>query len=378
MPQTSLFTSESVSAGHPDKLCDLISDTILDACLAQDAQARVAVEAAIKGHRLFLLGELTTTAQIDPAALACRAIRAAGYDRPDWGLDVDRLDITVEIDTQSPEIASGVGADGSGAGDQGLMFGFATDETGVGMPLALSLAHGMMQRHDAFRRTPAGQYLGPDAKAQVTVARRDGRIAGVTDVVLSSQHAHDLPLAQLRDLLRENVVAPVLGDLNAGAIRLHLNPAGTFHLGGPAADAGLTGRKIIVDTYGGAGRHGGGAFSGKDPTKVDRSATYAARQIARDVIRRGWARQCEVQLAYAIGEDRPVSIAFETEGGPAPELIDRYRAAGHDLHALCTPKAIIDRLRLRRPIYAQTAAFGHFGRHAFPWEAPLSVDALNA
>ncbi|WP_371055775.1 methionine adenosyltransferase [Rhodosalinus sp. K401] len=372
MSQTSLFTSESVSRGHPDKLCDLISDTILDACLAQDPDARVAVEAAIKSQRLFLFGELTTTADVDPAELALQAIRVAGYDDPAWGLDTDRLAITIEIDRQSREIAAGVGEDGAGAGDQGLMFGFATDETTTGMPLALSLAHDLMERHDALRRSGSTWHLGPDAKAQVTIARRDGRPVGVTDVVLSSQHSPDLPLRQLRDILREEIVYPVLRDLRSDTERLQLNPAGTFHLGGPAADAGLTGRKIIVDTYGGAARHGGGAFSGKDPTKVDRSAAYAARQIARDVINRGWARRCEVQLAYAIGEERPVSVAFETEGGPAPTLIARFREAGVDLHALCIPRAIIDRLELRRPIYARTAAFGHFGREGFPWEAALA------
>jgi S-adenosylmethionine synthetase len=374
MSQITLFTSESVSAGHPDKLCDRISDGILDACLEQDPTARVAVEAAIKSHRLFLFGEIATTARIDPVAIAKQAIREAGYDDPAWGLDVDRLKVTTEITRQSAEIASGVGVDDSGAGDQGLMFGYATDETPEFMPLPLSLAHAMLQRHDALRHTPEGAGLGPDAKAQVTVARQDGGIVGITDAVLSSQHAQDLSLEALRLLLREQILVPVLGAWWSNDIRLHLNPAGSFHLGGPAVDAGLTGRKIIVDTYGGAARHGGGAFSGKDPTKVDRSAAYAARQIARDVVTRGWSQRCEVQLAYAIGQSRPVSIAFETESGPTPDLLQRYAREGLDLYALCAPAVIIDRLGLRRPIYAQTAAFGHFGRRGLPWEAPLIAD----
>jgi len=373
MTQEIPFTSEAVAPGHPDKLCDRISDAILDGCLAQDPRARVAVEAAIKAHRLFLFGELTTTATIDPAAIARRVLAETGYDDPRWGLDLKRLEIATEIGVQSPEIAGGVGAEDDGAGDQGLMFGYACDETPELMPLPLALAHGLMRRHASLRGMGIGSDLGPDAKAQVTVTGRGGPAPRVTDVVLSSQHAETLALPDLRALLRDTIIRPVLGELWSDDIQLHLNPAGSFHIGGPAADAGLTGRKIIVDTYGGAARHGGGAFSGKDPTKVDRSAAYAARQIAKDVVHRGWARRCEVQLAYAIGRADPVSIAFETERGPAPELVARYAAEGFDLAQLCRPATIITRLGLRQPIYEETACHGHFGRPEMPWERPLST-----
>ncbi|MCE5972620.1 methionine adenosyltransferase [Sinirhodobacter sp. WL0062] len=372
MFETSLFTSESVSAGHPDKICDQISDAILDACLAQDPGSRVAVETAIKGHRLFLLGEISTEARIDAEAIARHVLAQIGYGDPTWGLDLDRLEIQSELSVQSPEIAAGVGRDDSGAGDQGLMFGYATAETPNAMPLPIALAHALMRRHDVLRRGSLCHALGPDAKAQVTVARDRGRVLGITDVVLSSQHALDLRLEDLRELMREEVVRPTLGDLWNDQIRLHLNPAGSFIHGGPAADAGLTGRKIIVDTYGGAARHGGGAFSGKDATKVDRSAAYAARQLARDVITRGWARSCEVQIAYAIGRAAPVSLAIDAEGAiSAREILGRYAEEGIDLEAAFKPQAIIHRLGLRRPIFAPTAVFGHFGRDDLPWEAPL-------
>jgi S-adenosylmethionine synthetase len=366
-----LLTSESVSAGHPDKICDQISDAILDACLAQDPRSRVAVETGIKSQSVFLFGEITSAAQIDPAAIARQVLIDIGYDDPAWGIDPNQLDIIERITQQSREIGAGVGSDDSGAGDQGLMFGYATADTPSLMPLPIDLAHRLMRAHDAMRRRAEGRGLGPDAKAQVTVARSaDG--TRVTDVVLSSQHREEVLLSDVRALL-DTLARTTLDAHWHDGIRLHLNPAGPFTIGGPAADAGLTGRKIIVDSYGGAARHGGGAFSGKDPTKVDRSAAYAARQLARDIVARGWARACEVQVAYAIGEARPVSIAVAAQGLDQQEVTARYAALGLDLVDLLRPENIIARLGLRAPIYRPTASFGHFGKEGLPWEEPIAA-----
>ncbi|MGY6694393.1 MAG: methionine adenosyltransferase [Roseinatronobacter sp.] len=375
--QTGLFTSESVSEGHPDKICDQISDAILDACLAQDLHARVAIEVAIKGDLLCILGELTTTATIDPAAIARDVLRDIGHDDGRWGLVADQVRIITEISQQSPEIGAGVDAldreADLGAGDQGLMFGYACSETRAYMPLAISLAHDLMALHRDARLSANGQELGPDAKAQVTMRYRHGRPDGVAAVVLSSQHSHDLCLADLREKLRELLIAPVLGPHLRPDTQVHINPASSFHSGGPIADAGLTGRKIIVDTYGGMARHGGGAFSGKDGTKVDRSGAYAARQLARDVVARGWAEACEVRLAYAIGQPRPVAVDFETFGtGNGGDPATQYRQIGLDIADMMRPAAIIDRLQLRAPLFRQTAVLGHFGRAGMPWERFLS------
>lgn len=371
---TGLFTSESVSHGHPDKICDQISDAILDACLMADPGSRVAVEVAIKGNLLCILGELTTHARIDADAIARQVLRDIGHADGRWGLDADRIRIILELSTQSPEIGARVDAEDIGAGDQGLMFGYACRETPTLMPLPITLSHALMARHWEYRQTPEGQLLGPDAKAQVTVRYANGQPAGIAAVVLSSQHSTDIELDRLRALLEEEIIRPVLGDDLRHNTTLHLNPAGTFVSGGPVADAGLTGRKIIVDTYGGMARHGGGAFSGKDATKVDRSAAYAARQLARDVVARGWADACEVRVAYAIGEARPVAVDFETFGtGHCISPSKLYAELGFDVADALRPAAIINRLQLRTPIFRETAALGHFGRPALPWEATLNL-----
>lgn len=371
---TGLFTSESVSHGHPDKICDQISDAILDACLMADPGSRVAVEVAIKGNLLCILGELTTHARIDADAIARQVLRDIGHADGRWGLDADRIRIILELSTQSPEIGARVDAEDIGAGDQGLMFGYACRETPTLMPLPITLSHALMARHWEYRQTPEGQLLGPDAKAQVTVRYANGQPAGIAAVGLSSQHSADIELDRLRALLKEEIIRPVLGDDLRHNTTLHLNPAGTFVSGGPVADAGLTGRKIIVDTYGGMARHGGGAFSGKDATKVDRSAAYAARQLARDVVARGWADACEVRVAYAIGEARPVAVDFETFGtGHCISPSKLYAELGFDVADALRPAAIINRLQLRTPIFRETAALGHFGRPALPWEATLNL-----
>lgn len=370
-----LLTSESVSAGHPDKICDQISDAILDACLTQDPRARVAMEAGIKSQTVFLFGELTTSADIDPAAIARQVLIDIRYHDPAWGLDLDDLEIVQRITHQSAEIGGSVGEDTSGAGDQGLMFGYATADTPALMPLPIDLAHRLMRAHDAVRRSVEGSGLGPDAKAQVTV---EWGVRGpcVTDVVLSSQNRATLPLYTVRAMLAD-LVRATLGVHWHDGIQLHLNPAGLFTIGGPAADAGLTGRKIIADSYGGAARHGGGAFSGKDPTKVDRSAAYAARQVARDVVARGWAPSSEVQVAYAIGEARPVSVAVVAPGLDQRDVMARYADLDIDLSDLLRPASIIDRLGLRAPIYRQTAAFGHFSREGLLGRLPSIADGLR-
>ncbi len=371
--KTGLFTSESVSHGHPDKICDQISDAILDACLAQDPNARVAIETAIKGDLLCILGELTTTATIDPDTIARGVLSDIGHDGGQWGLVADEVRVITEVSQQSPEIGAGVDAADMGAGDQGLMFGYACSETRALMPLPISLAHDLMALHRKLRLSPAGQELGPDAKAQVTMRYDRGRPDGVAAVVLSSQHSRDLGLAELRDMLRELLITPVLGRHLRPDTKVHINPAGSFHSGGPIADAGLTGRKIIVDTYGGMARHGGGAFSGKDGTKVDRSGAYAARQLARDVVARGWAEACEVRVAYAIGQARPVAVDFETFGtGIGADPATQYKDVGFDVADMLRPAAIIDRLQLRAPLFRQTAVLGHFGRAGMPWERFLS------
>lgn len=372
MNQLYPFSSESVSAGHPDKVCDQISDAILSECLLQDPASRVAIEASIKDHTLFLFGEITSRARINAPEIAKDILARIGYDDPAWGLSLERLQVIEAISRQSTEIAFGVDGDEIGAGDQGIMFGYACNETPELMPLPIMLAHQFMRAHHSLRRSEAGLGLGPDAKAQVTVLYENGLPREVTDVVLSTQHRSSLGLGALRELVIEAVIKPTLGDLWRPNVRLHINPAGTFHMGGPAADAGLTGRKIIVDTYGGSARHGGGAFSGKDATKVDRSAAYAARQLAKDVVSRGWADSCEVQVAYAIGEARPVSFAFLPTGdAKGHEIARQYKLEGVDLYELFKPASIIERLQLRLPSYLRTAAFGHFGRHDVSWEQPL-------
>lgn len=377
---TGLFTSESVSHGHPDKICDQISDAILDACLSEDPNSRVAVEVAIKGDFLCILGELTTHATISADAIARQVLRDIGHANGRWGVDPDQIRINEELSKQCPEIGARVDDIDTGAGDQGLMFGYACNETPAFMPLPITLAHSLMDKHWQLRQTHQWeQILGPDAKAQVTVRYADGQPQGIASVVLSSQHSPNIKLEDLRAILTDEIIKPVLGPYFQQDTILHINPAGTFISGGPVADAGLTGRKIIVDTYGGMARHGGGAFSGKDATKVDRSAAYAARQLARDVVARGWANVCEVRVAYAIGKSQPVAVDFETFGtGRGASPMSRYSEMGIDVSDALRPAAIIERLQLRTPIFRQTAALGHFGRQGLPWEDALFPTPVSA
>jgi S-adenosylmethionine synthetase len=370
-----VVTSEAVADGHPDKLCDQISDAVLDACLTQDPGSRVAVETAFKGHTVMLLGEITTTARPDYATIVRRVLAEVGHEGGRWGLDPEKVRVLVEISEQEPEIGHAVGyEDGDvGAGDQGLMFGYA-DAGGDGlMPLSYALARALMLRQREVRLTPEGEILGPDAKSQVTIAFSNGDPLGIEAVVLSSQHVDGATLAEVQAVLRERIADTVLpSELVKPWTKFYLNPSGSFVHGGPVADAGVTGRKIIADSYGGVAHHGGGAFSGKDATKVDRSAAYAARQIARTIVAAGAARRCEVHVAYAIGIAEPVAIDVETFGtGVVPDetLAERiYPIVAPSLK----PREIIRRLDLRRPIFRATAAFGHFGRFdvALPWEAP--------
>jgi len=360
------FTSESVSDGHPDKFCDQVSDAVLDACLAQDPASRVAAESAAKGNRVWVFGEITTRARLDVPALVREVARGIGHADGRWGFDPAALQVDVGLTLQSPEIQAKV--DTGGAGDQGMMFGYACDETPALMPAPILWAHTLLREHKRLRATPEGAAIGPDAKSQVTVEYRDGKPVRVLAVVVSTQHAPDIAPGALRELVVEQIVRKVLPQALADNAALHINPGGPFVHGGPAADAGLTGRKIMVDTYGGYARHGGGGFSGKDPTKVDRSAAYAARQLAREIVARRLARHCEVRLAYAIGVAQPLAIhvdSFGTGDIPSAELA-RLAAP-----ALFTPAAMIARLGLRAPIYRRTAAFGHFGRPDFPWEQQM-------
>ena len=385
-----LFTSESVTEGHPDKIADQISDGVLDAVMAADPTGRVACETLVTTGQIMIAGEISTTATVDIPKIARETVRKIGYTRAKYGFDADTCGISVALDEQSPDIAQGVDtalearADGhedqydlQGAGDQGLMFGYATDETPGLMPLPITLAHRLCERLAEARRNGLG-YLRPDGKSQVTVRYQDGVPQEVTAVVISSQHAPDVSNEQLRTDITDQVIVPVLSEFDRwnDAITVYINPTGLFVVGGPMGDCGLTGRKIIVDTYGGMARHGGGAFSGKDPSKVDRSACYAARWVAKNVVAAGLASRCEVQVAYAIGVARPVSVmveCFGTETRPTVE-IERWVSENFDLR----PAAIIEKLDLRRPIYQKTAAYGHFGRadSDFTWENTSIGDAF--
>ncbi len=363
---TTRFTSESVSEGHPDKIADLISDTILDACLAANASARVACETLVKSDTVVLAGEISVPGGHDVDLETCvrEAIRSVGYTDPADAFHADGVRVVSLVTEQAPEIATAVERDGldTGAGDQGLMFGYATDETPELMPLPVLLAHRLAQSLAAARRSGAAPWLRPDSKTQVTAEYRDGRPSRISDVLISTQHAPG-ELARVRAYLREELIPTVLGDRWTDAPRLILNPSGEWTVGGPSADAGVTGRKIIVDTYGGMARHGGGAFSGKDPTKVDRSGAYYCRWIARQLVESGIARRAEIQVSYAIGESEPVSVSVETFGtGDAREAEAFVR--GFDFR----PRAIIERLGLDRPIYRATTNYGHFGRAGLPWE----------
>ena len=365
---THLFTSESVTEGHPDKIADQISDAVLDDILSKDPRGRVACEALVTTGLAFVAGEITTACYVDIPEIVRKTIRDMGYTRATYGFDYETCSVITSIQNQSPDISEGV--ERGGAGDQGMMFGYAVNETPELMPMPIMLAHKLVRRLTEARRKEILPYLRPDGKSQVTVEYRDGKPARVTAVIVSAHHGPDVTSKELRDDIIEKVIKPVIPPelLHDGGVVYHINPSGQFLVGGPQADTGLTGRKIIVDTYGGYGRHGGGCFSGKDPTKVDRSACYMARYIAKNIVAAGIADRCEVQLAYAIGVADPVSILIETNNTakvPHERLLKLVRA----LFPM-TPQGIIEHLNLRRPIYKATAAYGHFGRTEpeFTWE----------
>ncbi|MGB8476994.1 MAG: methionine adenosyltransferase [Candidatus Acidiferrum sp.] len=371
-----LFTSESVTEGHPDKIADQISDAVLDEVMRQDSKGRVACETLVTTGLAVVAGEITTSAIVDYDTLVRDTIRGVGYTRAKYGYDAETCAVMCTVKRQSPDIAMGV--DTGGAGDQGLMFGFACDETAELMPMPIQLAHRLTQRLSEIRRSNKVDFLRPDGKSQVTVEYRDGRPVRVDCVVVSTQHSEKVSNTDLRDAITEHVIRPIVPPaMLDNKTKFHINPTGRFVIGGPMGDAGLTGRKIIVDTYGGYSRHGGGAFSGKDPSKVDRSACYMARYIAKNIVAAGLARKAEVQLAYAIGVAEPVSVMAETFGTAAVSE-EKITSLIREYFSL-TPKGIIEALDLRRPIYKDTAAYGHFGRSGagFTWERTDRADALR-
>jgi len=378
-----LFTSESVSEGHPDKVADQISDAVLDAILTQDKHARVAAETLVATGLVVMAGEITTTAAVDFQRVARETIKRIGYDNTDYGIDYKGCAVLVAYGKQSPDIAQGVDGRGldpeQGAGDQGLMFGYACDETPVLMPMAIHLAHRLVERQSELRRDGRLPWLRPDAKSQVTIRYVNGKPDSIDTVVLSTQHAPEMQHKEIEEAVIENIIKPVLPKtMVKGNVRYLVNPTGKFVIGGPQGDCGLTGRKIIVDSYGGSAHHGGGAFSGKDPSKVDRSAAYAARYVAKNIVAAGLASKCEVQVSYAIGVAKPTSVMVTTFGtGRIPdEKIGQLIAKHFDLR----PRGIILMLDLLRPIYEKTAAYGHFGRDEpeFTWENLNKVEALKA
>jgi S-adenosylmethionine synthetase len=374
--QRHLFTSESVTEGHPDKIADQISDAVLDAVLEQDPYGRVACEVLVTTGICVVAGEITTTCYVDVPKVARRTIEEVGYTDATYGFDCKTCGVLNTIQGQSPDIAMGV--DPGGAGDQGLMFGYACDETAELMPMPIMLAHKLTRRLSEVRRANILDFLRPDGKSQVSVEYAGGKPKRIDAVVVSTQHSDDVSTETLRAEVKKHIIDAVIpaGMVDSGT-KYHINPTGRFVVGGPHGDTGLTGRKIIVDTYGGMGRHGGGAFSGKDPTKVDRSACYMARYVAKNLVAAGLASRCEVQLAYAIGVAEPVSVMVNSFG--TGTISEEKMTALIRAHFPLTPKGIIDHLRLRRPIYRQTAAFGHFGRNeeGFTWEATDKANELR-
>ena len=379
-----LFTSESVTEGHPDKVCDQISDAFVDEYLRHDPNSRIAVEALVSTDFVSVVGEVTSKADFDEGAqerLIRKVIRDIGYDNKDLKFDTESCEVVLRLHPQSPDIGMGVTATAEkdqGAGDQGLMFGYATDETDELMPMPISLAHRLTRRLAQVRREGIIPWVRPDGKSQVSVRYEDGQPVSIETVVVSVQHDPDVPSDEIRRTVIDKVIKPVLGDMWGDGIKIHVNPTGRFVIGGPHGDAGLTGRKIIVDTYGGAARHGGGAFSGKDPSKVDRSASYMCRYVAKNVVAAGLASRCEVQVAYAIGMSEPVSLLVQTFGTgmmPDEDIEGLIRK-----HFEMTPAGIISHLDLMRPIYRKTSVYGHFGREEpeFTWERTDKAEILRA
>ena len=383
MARAFLFTSESVTEGHPDKVCDQISDAILDEYLKQDPDSRVAVETLATTGFVAVAGEVTSKAKFDKTAqeeLVRKVIREIGYDKPELEFDANSCEILLKLHAQSPDISQGVTATDDkqqGAGDQGLMFGYATNETEELMPMPIILAHKLTKKLSDVRKSKELPWLRPDGKSQVSVQYEDGKPKNIETIVISTQHSPEISNDEIEIAMKEKVIKPVCGNLWNDEITIHVNPTGKFEIGGPHGDAGLTGRKIIVDTYGGQGRHGGGAFSGKDPSKVDRSACYMCRYIAKNIVAAGLAKKCEVQVAYAIGVAEPVSLMINTfETGKVPEEdIENIVRKHFDMR----PSAIISQLDLKKPIYRKTASYGHFGRNEpeFRWEKTDKADLLR-
>lgn len=373
-----IITSESVTEGHPDKVCDQISDSILDALLEKDPESRVAVETMTKNSMIVIAGEVTTKANIDYQEVVRETLKKIGYTDPRFGIDYQDCAVLVSIQKQSPDIAQGVNAktpEEQGAGDQGMMYGYATDETPELMPLPIILAHKLTKRLAEVRKEGIIPHLGPDGKSQVSVEYEDEKPKRVTAVVIAQQHTDEISEEELKEKIMEEVIKPIVGEWVDSETKYYINATGKFIIGGPEGDAGLTGRKIIVDTYGGVGRHGGGAFSGKDPSKVDRSGAYAARWVAKNIVAAGLAKKCEVQLSYAIGVPEPTSIYIDTFGTgtiPDEKIAEKVKKV-FDLR----PGIIIKELNLKRPIYSKYAAYGHFGRKDAPWEETNKINELK-